>query len=69
MRLSHGACLMDSGTMLWISALMQRFAHAGFEDRKQLYMLYHYLNHTSLFGGGYKGSAESILRNLSSKYG
>ena len=43
--------------------------YAGFEDRKQLYMLYHYLNHTSLFGGMYKGSAESILRQLSSKYG
>ena len=42
---------------------------AGFEDRKQLYMLYHYLNHTSLFGGMYKGSAEGILRQLSSKYG
>lgn len=31
-------------------------------------MLYHYLNHTSLFGGMYKGSAEGILRQLSSKY-
>ncbi|CAL5227300.1 g10235 [Coccomyxa viridis] len=39
----------------------------GFEDRKQLYMLYHYLNHTSLFGGMYKGSAESILRHLSTQ--
>ncbi|EIE23853.1 Ketosamine-3-kinase [Coccomyxa subellipsoidea C-169] len=40
----------------------------GFEDRKQLYMLYHYLNHYNLFGGGYRSSAESILRQLTRKY-
>lgn len=41
---------------------------AGFEDRKQLYMLYHYLNHYNLFGGGYRSSAENILRQLTRKY-
>ena len=41
---------------------------AGFEDRKQLYMLYHYLNHYNLFGGGYRSSAEDILRQLTRKY-
>ncbi|CAL8462613.1 g2146 [Coccomyxa elongata] len=40
----------------------------GFEDRKQLYMLYHYLNHYNLFGGGYRSSAENILRQLTRKY-
>lgn len=40
---------------------------AGFENRKQLYLLYHYLNHYNLFGGGYYSSAEGILRNLTSK--
>lgn len=42
-------------------------ASAGFEDRKQLYLLYHYLNHYNLFGGMYYGSAESILTSLTSK--
>ena len=40
---------------------------AGFEDRKQLYLLYHYLNHYNLFGGGYYSSAEGILRSLTNK--
>lgn len=39
----------------------------GFEDRKQLYLLYHYLNHYNLFGGGYYSSAEGILRSLTNK--
>lgn len=39
----------------------------GFADRKQLYLLYHYLNHYNLFGGGYYSSAESILRELTNK--
>ena len=37
----------------------------GFEDRKPLYMLYHYLNHLNLFGAGYHASvmncADKIL--------
>lgn len=33
----------------------------GFEKRKDLYMLYHYLNHYNLFGSGYRSSAMSIL--------
>ncbi|KAK4107535.1 hypothetical protein N656DRAFT_793132 [Canariomyces notabilis] len=39
------------------------------EDRMLLYELYHYLNHYALFGGGYRGSAMSILRKLIAKYG
>ncbi|KAK8915931.1 hypothetical protein KSP39_PZI022785 [Platanthera zijinensis] len=35
----------------------------GFERRKELYMLYHYLNHYNLFGYGYRSSAISILRD------
>ena len=38
----------------------------GFERRKPLYMLYHYLNHLNLFGSGYHGSsmrcAEQLLK-------
>ncbi|KAH0980365.1 hypothetical protein GBA52_007542 [Prunus armeniaca] len=33
----------------------------GFEKRKDLYMLYHYLNHYNLFGSGYRSSAMSII--------
>lgn len=39
----------------------------GFADRKQLYLLYHYLNHYNLFGGAYYSSAEGILRELTNK--
>ncbi|KAG6729324.1 hypothetical protein I3842_01G022300 [Carya illinoinensis] len=33
----------------------------GFEKRKDLYMLYHYLNHYNLFGSSYRSSAMSII--------
>lgn len=33
----------------------------GFETRRDLYMLYHYLNHYNLFGSGYQSSAVSII--------
>ncbi|CAM8981412.1 unnamed protein product [Rhodiola kirilowii] len=33
----------------------------GFEKRRDLYMLYHYLNHYNLFGSGYRSSAVSII--------
>lgn len=36
----------------------------GFETRKELYMLYHYLNHFNLFGGSYYGICISIMRKL-----
>ncbi|XP_058104763.1 protein-ribulosamine 3-kinase, chloroplastic isoform X1 [Magnolia sinica] len=35
----------------------------GFENRRDLYMLYHYLNHYNLFGSGYRSSAMSIMDN------
>ncbi|RWR86626.1 protein-ribulosamine 3-kinase, chloroplastic [Cinnamomum micranthum f. kanehirae] len=35
----------------------------GFENRRDLYMLYHYLNHYNLFGSGYRSSAMSIIDN------
>ncbi|OAY72801.1 Protein-ribulosamine 3-kinase, chloroplastic [Ananas comosus] len=35
----------------------------GFENRRDLYMLYHYLNHYNLFGSGYRSSAMSIIEN------
>ncbi|KAK1322161.1 hypothetical protein QJS10_CPA03g02064 [Acorus calamus] len=33
----------------------------GFEKRRDLYMLYHYLNHYNLFGSGYRSSSMSII--------
>ncbi|KAH9610845.1 hypothetical protein KSS87_003462 [Heliosperma pusillum] len=35
----------------------------GFEKRRDLYMLYHYLNHYNLFGSGYRSSAMSIIED------
>ncbi len=34
----------------------------GYADRRDLYNLYHLLNHLNLFGEGYGGSVDSILR-------
>lgn len=39
-----------------------------YEDRVKLYELYHHLNHYGIFGGGYKGGAISIMRDLHRKY-
>ncbi len=36
----------------------------GYEYRKQLYNLYHVLNHFNLFGGGYAAQAERMTRSL-----
>ncbi|KAH1241027.1 Protein-ribulosamine 3-kinase, chloroplastic [Glycine max] len=33
----------------------------GYEERRDLYMLYHYLNHYNLFGSGYRSSAMPII--------
>ena len=37
---------------------------SGFSTRKELYNLYHYLNHHNLFGGGYANTAQSIITRL-----
>ncbi|XP_072771906.1 ketosamine-3-kinase-like isoform X1 [Nerophis lumbriciformis] len=36
----------------------------GFARRNQLYQLYHYLNHWNHFGGGYRGSSISVMKDL-----
>ncbi|KAG9337873.1 hypothetical protein JZ751_027525 [Albula glossodonta] len=36
----------------------------GFEQRKQLYQLFHYLNHWNHFGSGYRGSSVRIMKDL-----
>jgi fructosamine-3-kinase len=35
---------------------------AGYDERKDLYNLYHLLNHLNLFGEGYGGQVDAILR-------
>lgn len=40
-----------------------------YEDRVALYELYHHLNHHALFGGGYRGGAVRIMRDLVQRYG
>ncbi|KKY18441.1 putative phosphotransferase enzyme family protein [Phaeomoniella chlamydospora] len=39
-----------------------------YDDRIQLYELYHHLNHYAIFGGGYKGGAMGIGKRLIAKY-
>lgn len=36
----------------------------GYEQRRQLYNLYHVLNHLNLFGGGYLSQAEAMIEKL-----
>eukprot|EP00092_Neocalanus_flemingeri_P002042 GFUD01002179.1.p1 GENE.GFUD01002179.1~~GFUD01002179.1.p1 ORF type:complete len:243 (+),score=54.24 GFUD01002179.1:176-904(+) len=36
----------------------------GFEERSDLYQLFHYLNHWNHFGGGYKAQSLEIMRRL-----
>jgi fructosamine-3-kinase len=36
----------------------------GYRVRKDLYNLYHVLNHLNLFGGGYRGQAEQLIDRL-----
>jgi protein-ribulosamine 3-kinase len=37
---------------------------AGYATRRDLYNLYHVLNHLNLFGGGYLGQAQDIIARL-----
>lgn len=41
----------------------------GYEQRKLLYNLYHILNHLNLFGRGYLGEAQRMLRTLVTQLG
>ncbi|KAH8149433.1 uncharacterized protein LAJ45_06512 [Morchella importuna] len=40
-----------------------------YDDRAELYQLYHQLNHHALFGSGYKSGAISTMKRLYTKYG
>lgn len=41
----------------------------GYAARKNLYNLYHILNHLNLFGGGYRAQAESMMDGLLAEIG
>ena len=41
----------------------------GYAVRKDLYNLYHILNHANLFGGGYARQAEGMMQKLLSEVG
>ncbi|KFY73117.1 hypothetical protein V499_06761 [Pseudogymnoascus sp. VKM F-103] len=40
-----------------------------YDDRVELYELYHHLNHNAIFGGGYRSRALAIMERLNKKYG
>ena len=40
---------------------------SGYKDRRDLYNLYHLLNHLNLFGGSYLGSVKGILNRYATK--
>jgi fructosamine-3-kinase len=42
---------------------------AGYARRRDLYNLYHVLNHLNLFGGGYRGQAERMIERLLAEVG
>jgi fructosamine-3-kinase len=37
---------------------------AGYAERRELYNLYHILNHANLFGGGYVRQARQMMQSL-----
>eukprot|EP00892_Ulva_mutabilis_P007607 jgi/Ulvmu1/5218/UM022_0011.1 len=41
----------------------------GFDKRRDLYLAYHYLNHYNLFGSGYLGESERLLRKVQKAVG
>lgn len=55
----HSAKFSDVDNFKWSLQVMPK--QPGFEKRRDLYMLYHYLNHYNLFGSGYRSSAMSII--------
>ena len=36
----------------------------GYHQRRNIYQLYHVLNHANLFGGGYLNQAKAIIRQI-----
>ena len=64
--------------MSWCAGFSQSFYDAyfevlpkepGFEQRRDLYLAYHYMNHFNLFGSGYLGESERLLRKVQKSLG
>ncbi|XP_019752928.1 ketosamine-3-kinase [Hippocampus comes] len=52
-------------TSSFYSAYHEKIPKApGFAQRNQLYQLFNYLNHWNHFGGGYRGSSISVMKDL-----
>lgn len=66
-RLTSNKLCLELFRVIWSLARLTPVSTTGFADRKQLYLLYHYLNHYNLFGGAYYSQAEGILRQLTKK--
>lgn len=59
MSVSYNNFLIVMSIFKWSLQVMPE--QPGFEERRDLYMLYHYLNHYNLFGSGYRSSAMPII--------
>jgi hypothetical protein len=56
----HQTVLLRS-LFFWVSLQQVMPKEPGFEQRTELYKLYHYLNHYNLFGSGYRSSCTNII--------
>lgn len=60
---------------VWISTSCEHFLKLSadfvclFADLISLKCRYHYLNHYAIFGGGYRGTAMSIMKKLYRNHG
>ena len=45
-------------------ASVRRLDAAGYRRRRDVYQLFHILNHYNLFGGGYRAQAEALMRRI-----
>lgn len=59
MSVSYNNFLIVMSIFKWSLQVMPK--QPGYEERRDLYMLYHYLNHYNLFGSGYRSSAMPII--------
>lgn len=72
----YGHSEFEFGIMVMFGAPSQAFWDAyfnvipkapGFDERLQLYVLYHQLNHYNIFGRSYRGEAVKILRGIAAR--
>eukprot|EP01135_Chromosphaera_perkinsii_P001301 Nk52_evm28s164 gene=Nk52_evmTU28s164 len=54
----------DPGRSFWQAYHQLIPQRKGFQDRQMLYQLYHYLNHYTLFGGGYQNQCIHLCERI-----